>query len=462
MVQLTSIHWVYLAFVVAIIAIMGARKDTLVPCILGIVVVGFMAKRTVVGAVQVLYNALMAAGGEFLGLIMVISLVVAMSKAMSDVGADYILSRPASRLMVNPNVAFWVLGISMAIVSWFVWPSPAVALIGALMLPVAIQAGLPAIGAAVAMNLFGHGIGLSSDWIIQGAPGISAASAQLPGGAPQVLRAGWPLFVTMGVVTTVTAFILLKRDMAKNAAAVKEEVEAQRQAAVGQAARKHTWVGTFGAIMVPTLFILDVYAMLALDLKGGDATALIGGTALIIMAILAVLEFGVDGFEKVTDYVKDGFMFGIKIFAPVIIIGAFFFLGSEGTAKAVLGEGARGYLTDMGLALSQNIRLSRIPVAFVELLAGAIVGLDGSGFAPLPLTGALARTFGDAINANVAVLAALGQIGGVWVGGGTIIPWGIIPVAAICGVSPVEIARRNMVPVLLGFLATIVVAIFIM
>ncbi|MGE5653646.1 MAG: hypothetical protein ACM3ZQ_05165 [Bacillota bacterium] len=462
MVQLTSIHWVYLAFVVAIIAIMGARKDTLVPCILGIVVIGFMAKGTIVGAVQVLYNALMAAGGEFLGLIMVISLVVAMSKAMSDVGADYLLARPASRLMVNPTVAFWVLGISMAIVSWFVWPSPAVALIGALMLPVAIQAGLPAIGAAVAMNLFGHGIGLSSDWIIQGAPGISAKAAGLAGGAPEVLRAGLPLFVTMGVVTTIAAFIMLRRDMAKNAASVQKEVDAQRQAAATQAARKFSWVGYFGAVAVPAAFLLDVVAMLTLKLKGGDATALIGGTALILMATLAVLEFGVEGFEKVTDYVKDGFMFGIKIFAPVIIIGAFFFLGSEGTAKAVLGEGATGYLTDMGLALSQNIQLSRIPVAFVELLAGAIVGLDGSGFAPLPLTGSLARTFGTAIKANPAVLAALGQIGGVWVGGGTIIPWGIIPVAAICGVSPVEIARRNMIPVMLGFLATIVVAIIIM
>ncbi|MBA9084654.1 hypothetical protein FHR92_001115 [Fontibacillus solani] len=38
----------------------------------------------------------------------------------------------------------------------------AVALIGAVLLPVAIRVGLPALGAAMAMNLFGHGIALSA------------------------------------------------------------------------------------------------------------------------------------------------------------------------------------------------------------------------------------------------------------------------------------------------------------
>ncbi len=77
---------------------------------------------------------------------------------------------------------------------------------------------------------------------------------------------------------------------------------------------------------------------------------------------------------------------------------------------------------------------------------GKLTGLDGSGFSGLPLTGSLAKTFGSATGASVPVMAALGQITAVFVGGGTIVPWGLIPVAAICNVSPLDLARKNLVP----------------
>ena len=83
---------------------------------------------------------------------------------------------------------------------------------------------------------------------------------------------------------------------------------------------------------------------------------------------------------------------------------------------------------------------------------------DGSGFSGLPLTGALAHTFGTATFASVPVLAALGQIGAIFVGGGTIVPWGLIPVAAICNVSPIELARKNLPPVLIGLTAAFIAA----
>jgi hypothetical protein len=55
-------------------------------------------------------------------------------------------------------------------------------------------------------------------------------------------------------------------------------------------------------------------------------------------------------------------------------------------------------------------------------------------------------------------LAALGQVITIWIGGGTIIPWGVIPVAAICNVKPTELARKNLVPVLCGIGAGIITA----
>ena len=101
-------------------------------------------------------------------------------------------------------------------------------------------------------------------------------------------------------------------------------------------------------------------------------------------------------------------------------------------------------------------------IAALLLAVGALTGLDGSGFSGLPLTGSLAHTLGTAVGASVPVLAALGQIAAIFVGGGTIVPWGLIPVAAICDVSPLELARKNLLPVLIGFLAAFAVACFLL
>ena len=46
-------------------------------------------------------------------------------------------------------------------------------------------------------------------------------------------------------------------------------------------------------------------------------------------------------------------------------------------------------------------------------------------------------------------------------GGGCLVPWGLISAAAICGVSPIELAKRNLKPILIGFAVTTIVAVFI-
>ena len=97
----------------------------------------------------------------------------------------------------------------------------------------------------------------------------------------------------------------------------------------------------------------------------------------------------------------------------------------------------------------------------IEILVGIITGLDGSGFSGLPLVGSIAGTFSATAGLDTAPLAALGQLTTVWVGGGTIIPWGVVPVAAICGISPSELARKNMIPVLTGIVVTGIAALFL-
>lgn len=456
---LTSVHWLFLFWVLVVIIVMALRKDPLIPCILGLLTVGYAVKGTIVGSISTVYNALIVAGMEFWGIILVISLIVALSKLLNDTGADYLVMRPAAKLMVNPSIAYWVLGFAMLIASWFFWPSPATALIGAVMLPVAVRAGLPVMGAAMAMNLFGHGIGLSTDYVIQGAPTITAKAAGFAEPSP-VIMASIPLIITMGLVTTITAFYIIKRDMKKNPEALKKDRDALMTKEVK---REINGTSYFLAILTPAAFLADIVAMWFLKLRGGDATALLGATAVLLLAVGSMAKYGWEGLEKITDYIRDGFMFGIKIFAPVIIIAGFFFLGKGDLAKSILGVStATGFLEDLGIALSQAVPLNKAFVAIVNLATGIIVGLDGSGFSPLPLVGSVAATFSNAINVDKAMLAALGQIAGVWTGGGTIIPWGLIPVAAIAGVNPIELARKNFIPVVAGFIATTIVAILLM
>lgn len=458
-VELTSVHWLFLFWVGVVIVVMGLRKDPLIPCILGLLTVGWLYKHSFISGVTTIFNALIVAGNEFWGIIVVISLIVALSRLLSDTGADYLIMKPAARLMVNPDIAFWTVGLAMLLASWFFWPSPATALIGAILFPAAVRAGLPAIGVAVAMNLFGHGIALSTDYVIQGAPTITAKAAGFADPTP-IISASIPLSITMGLVTTITAFVILKRDMAKNPERIKAE---QLALATEEVRREVDWISYVLAIITPLAFALDVIAMWVLKLRGGDATALLGATAVLLLTLGTVLKYRWEGLEKVTDYIRDGFMFGIKIFAPVIIIGGFFFLGKGELAKTILeAKAATGFLEDFGIALSQTIPLNKAFVAVITLFTGIVVGLDGSGFSPLPLVGAVAATFDKAMVIDKATLAALGQIAGVWTGGGTIIPWGLIPVAAITGVNPIDLARKNFIPVVLGFAATTLVALFLL
>lgn len=455
--SLGVLHYIYIAMVFVIILTMSFRKDTVLPCIIGLFMIGYASSGSMFNAVQVLFNAIIAAGKEFLGIIAIISLVVAMSKALSDIGADKLMISPIKKFMVSKNIAFWSLGLIMATVSLIIWPSPAIALVGAIMLPAALKTGLPAVWAASAMNLFGHGIALSGDYFIQGAPDITAKAAGLEN-AGSIIGASIPLWITMSAVTTATAFIMMRKELRLSDTELASAVEISADPVA-----KPSLDTIFVAIATPLVFLLDAYLMYKYKLRGGDATALVGGTAVIIMSFVSIIRYKLsDSFEKVTEYVREGFMFGIKIFAPVIVIGAFFFLGSEGMAKEILGPNATGLLTDIGVYLADRVPLSKFPVIMMQALVGGITGLDGSGFSGLPLAGSLAQTFSGAVEISKEGLAALGQITAIWVGGGTIIPWGVIPVAAICGVEPAELVRKNIIPVTAGMIATIIVAVIVL
>ena len=454
---LTGAHYIYILFMVIILITMIMKKDTIVPCILGVFFMGLFFEKNIFGAITAVFNSFIISLNELGPIILIIAIMVALSKALEVNNAIQYMVRPFSRVIKNSNTAFFVTGFVMLVLSWFFWPTPAVALVGAVFLPVAMRAGLPAIGVAVALNLFGHGLALSTDFVIQGAPSITAGAAGVA--VSYAINDGMILFWVMGIVTISMAFYTLKRDI--NKGMFREELKGFESEEVEEFNGK----SKIATILVALGFLADIIAMYVFDLKGGDASALLGGTAVFLIIIINVINFGKDSLENVCENIIDGFVFGIKIFGAIIPIAAFFYMGEvaplTGVFGKVLAPGSQGLLSDIGIALSQTIPLNKVAVSGIETVVGAITGLDGSGFSGISLVGSLASVFGTAINASVGALAALGQISGIWVGGGCLVPWGLISAAAICGVSPIELAKRNFIPVITGLVVTTIVAMFI-
>jgi hypothetical protein len=221
----------------------------------------------------------------------------------------------------------------------------------------------------------------------------------------------------------------------------------------------------FFAILVPVLFALDVVLMFTMNLQGGDATALVGGTALLLMLFISMAVHRKKGLEEATTYMTDGFLFGFRIFGPVIPIAAFFYLGDSAFFELfgkVLPAGSHGIVNDLGSALASAVPLNPAVGAVTLTAVGAITGLDGSGFSGISLAGSIANLFAASIGHGIATLTAMGQIAAIWVGGGTLIPWALIPAAAICGVDPFELARRNVKPVVIGLAVTTIFAMFLL
>ncbi len=418
-VDLSALHWIYVVFIVLIIGFMVKRRDTTLICIIGIFMLAIVATGDLTASISGVFNSFIYAITELLSTILIISIIVAMSRVLLKTGINEVMVSPFTKIIKNPTLAYWTIGILMMVISWFFWPSPAVALLGAVLLPVAIRAGLPALGVAMAMNLFGHGIALSGDFIIQGAPKLTADAAGIP--VADVISASVPLVIVMGVVTTIVAFIFLRRDMKRGKMEMvgtfgEKVVEDVNENLLTLGQRK------FFAILIPVAFIIDVVAMSMFDLTGGDATALVGGTTVFILLLLAVFAHKNDGLEKTTSYLIEGFQFGFKVFGPVIPIAAFFYLGDSGFTK-IIGEylpaASQGIVNDLGIALAAIVPLTAEIAAVTLTSVGAITGLDGSGFSGITLAGSIANLFGTALGEGTATLTALGQIAAIWVGGGT-------------------------------------------
>ncbi|MCY8100975.1 hypothetical protein [Bacillus haynesii] len=456
-IELTSVHFLYLGFIAAILAFMLLRLDTTFISLAGVFFISLAATDSVIASVMGLFNSLIYAAGELLPTIFIICFTVSMSELLTKTGVNEAMVTPIAKWMKGPVLAYWITGALMFIISSFFWPSPAVALFGAVLLPAALKAGLSPMAVACAMNLFGHGFALSGDYIIQAAPKLTGDAAGLS--VAEVMSASVPLVLIMGFSTTAAAFFMLRKEKGNRAATNSEQQQSEPEWLLPPAPRK--WL----ALMIPVIFLGDIAAMLILELQGDEATALVGGTAVFVMILIHFIVHKHRGLEKITGYFIRGFQFGFKVFAPVIPIAAFFYLGDAGFEKVLTAE-MTGFsnriVQDLGSAFAHSVPLSPEIAAVALTVTGAVTGLDGSGFSGISLAGSAASMFAAAVDGNPAVLTALGQISAIWVGGGTLVPWALIPVAAICKVDPFDLARKNFIPVAAGLTVTTIAAIFLL
>lgn len=454
-IELTSVHFLYLGFIAAILAFMLLRLDTTFISLVGIFFISLAATHSVMASVMGMFNSLIYAAGELLPTIFIICFTVSMSELLAKTGVNEAMVTPIAKWMKGPVLAYWITGALMFIISSFFWPSPAVALVGAVLLPAALKAGLSPMAVACAMNLFGHGFALSGDYIIQAAPKLTGDAAGLP--VAEVMSASVPLVLIMGFSTTGAAFLLRKEK--GNRAAASKQLQSEPEWLPPQTSRK--WL----ALLIPVIFLGDIAAMLILELQGDEATALVGGTAVFVMILIHFIVHKHRRLEKITGYFISGFQFGFKVFAPVIPIAAFFYLGDAGFEKVLTAEipgFSNRIVQDLGSAFAHSVPLSPEIAAVALTVTGAVTGLDGSGFSGISLAGSAASMFAAAVDSNPAVLTALGQISAIWVGGGTLVPWALIPVAAICKVDPFDLARKNFIPVAAGLTVTTIAAIFLL
>lgn len=478
MMELTLAHCFYLFGTLLIIVTMLLRKNVVVAAIVSTFLVAFFYSDSINVALQSTFRASLVAASSLFDIFLIIAVMTALLRSLRDIGADERMIVPFQKIMVNGHVSYFVLIIVTYGISLFFWPTPAIPLVGAILIPVAIRAGLPPIGAGIAISLAGQGMALSSDYVIQIAPTLSASTGNLDVAA--VADRALVLSLITGIAAITLAYIFIRKSILPPDARYlkaweEQDMTAEEWEKVKQKEKEPETKQADGkskafALLVPLAFLGVVLFMGytkfngTAALEGGAGAALIGGMALLLL-IAATTTHNVKGaLERVSNHIIEGLVFAFKAMGIVLPIAGFFFLGNDETAVAILGvaDEAPAFLFELILAGEQFIPAQGFLAAFGMLLIGMITGLDGSGFSGLPLTGSLSGPLGATMGMDPTTLAAIGQMGAIWVGGGTLVAWSsLVAVAGFAKVPVLDLVRKSLLPVIVGlFLSTLFAVLF--
>ena len=421
--------------------------------------------------------------------------------------------------------SFMVLAVVTYVISLFFWPTPAVPLVGAVLIPVAIRAGLAPLSVGMVVAIAGQGMALSSDYIIKVAPGISAKAAGVD--PDTVADKALVLSLIVGLTALIITYVMQRRTWRKPSpdllvawendgrpparsrrrewlprrpADCREATNAGAGCAITAAGldcacprrtatatatvmvaepadtpspMRNTLSAKVFAVLVPVVYLgfivyllLGKFTSIVPPLKGGDAAAIVGGIAALILFAAAATNDKRNFLETSSGHVVDGLVFAFKAMGIVLPIAGFFFIGNGDFSGTVLGlpDGAQGpaFLFDLINAAQSHVSPNPVVTSFGVLLVGLVAGLEGSGFSGLPLTGSLAGALGPAVGMDPTTLAAIGQMGNIWSGGGTLVAWSsLIAVAGFARVPVLVLARKCFLPVMAGLVLCTVFAILV-
>src|SRR5690606_16185226 len=371
-VVLTSAHWLYLIAVVVIIITMIKRANVVVPSVIGTFLVVTAITGSPINGLIGIFSASFVAAKELFNIFLVITFMTALLNSLKAIEADVRMVAPFRKVMTGGTASFIMIALSTYLISLFFWPTPAVPLVSAILLPAAIAAGLPPLTGAMVIAIAGQGMALSSDYIIGVAPGISAKAAGAAVSAQAVADKALVLSLITGVVALVLAYVFTRKgvrkpdpalldewqsragdrgigapveragtfdkaEMAQSAEAPEEDVPAASRARAHLAKCARTF-----AVVTPLAF-LGVILVLVLPtiypslpaLRGGDAAGLVGGVGFVLMMLACLMFVGPRRMlDLCPDYMTDGFVFAFKAMGSVLPIAGFFFLGtSDATAQ---------------------------------------------------------------------------------------------------------------------------------
>src|SRR6478752_8810784 len=155
-IQLSAAHWIYLAGIVVILITMALRKNIVVPAVIATLLTAWVVSGSIVTGLASIFNASLVAAHELFNIFLIIAFVTAMLGALREVGADRLMVTPFRRVMRAGTSSFVVLAIVTYVISLFFWPTPAVPLVGAVLIPVAIRAGLAPISVGMVVAICGQ------------------------------------------------------------------------------------------------------------------------------------------------------------------------------------------------------------------------------------------------------------------------------------------------------------------
>ena len=511
-IHLSAAHWVYLAGIVVILVTMALRKNIVVPAVVATLLTAWVFSGSIVTGLSSIFNASLVAADELFNIFLIIALVTAMLGALREMGADRLMVTPFRRVMRAGTSSFVVLAIVTYVISLFFWPTPAVPLVGAVLIPVAIRAGLSPMSVGMVVAIAGQGMALSSDYIIKVAPGISATAAGVD--ADGVADKSLVLSLIVGGVALAITYLTQRRTWRTPSPEllVAWENKADKFGAPGDdtsegdgasggtgpapapapapvtggaptatmvrdtsstevAESPKTLSAKTFAVLVPTAYLVFIVYMLlgkfttvVPPLKGGDAAGIVGGIAAMLLFAACLSNDKRGCLESSSRHIVDGLVFAFKAMGIVLPIAGFFFIGNGDFSARILGmpEDATGpaLLFDLINAGLSHVAPNAFVVAFTVLFVGLIAGLEGSGFSGLPLTGSLSGALGSAAGMDPSTLAAIGQMGNIWSGGGTLVAWSsLVAVAGFDRVPVLTLARQCFLPVMAGLVLSTLFAI---